>query len=144
MLILLVSQPLTDMTQAGSGISRVMFPPIIEWLVDQYGFETTLRLSATTIFLLSATFLYFHRPRLPVSKNVISVPFPTKSISFTSLEILRRPRDTSCQRFICQCTPTAWAPTSLQAPWQLPSCTWHLSSALSSQASSVAVTTLQQ
>lgn len=58
------------MTQAGSGISGVMFPPIIEWLLDQYGFETTLRLSATALFLLSAPFLYFHRPRLPVSKNV--------------------------------------------------------------------------
>lgn len=48
----------------------MMFPPIIEWLLDQYGFETTLRISAAVLFLLSAPFLYFHRPRLPVSTNV--------------------------------------------------------------------------
>lgn len=70
MLILSVSQPLTDMTQAGYGISGVMFPPIIEWLLGQYGFETSLRLSATALFLLSGPFLYFHRARLPVPKNV--------------------------------------------------------------------------
>lgn len=47
-----------------------MFPPVIEWLLDQYGFKTTLRISAATLFLLSAPFLYFHRPRLPVSTDV--------------------------------------------------------------------------
>ncbi|KAJ5369207.1 uncharacterized protein N7496_008967 [Penicillium cataractarum] len=55
---------------AGSGISGVMFPPIIEWLLDQYGFKTTLRVAAAVLFILSAPFLYFHKPRLPVSKDV--------------------------------------------------------------------------
>lgn len=47
-----------------------MFPPIIEWLLDQYGFKDTLRISAAALFLLSAPFLYYHRPRLPVSTDV--------------------------------------------------------------------------
>lgn len=47
-----------------------MFPPIIEWLLDQYGFKTTLRMAAAVLFILSAPFLYFHKPRLPVSKDV--------------------------------------------------------------------------
>lgn len=47
-----------------------MFPPIIEWLLDQYGFKTTLRIAAAALFLLSTPFLYFHKPRLPVSLDV--------------------------------------------------------------------------
>ncbi|KAJ5151330.1 uncharacterized protein N7482_010582 [Penicillium canariense] len=55
---------------AGSGISGVIFPLTIEWLLDQHGIETTLRVSAVTLFILAAPFLYFHRPRLPVRAAV--------------------------------------------------------------------------
>lgn len=56
--------------QAGSGISGVIFPLAIEWLLDQYGVEATLRISAVSLFVLASPFLYFHRPRLPVSDTV--------------------------------------------------------------------------
>ncbi|KAJ5634300.1 hypothetical protein N7528_002142 [Penicillium herquei] len=56
--------------QAGSGISGVIFPLAIEWLLGKYGIETTLRVSAVSLFILAAPFLYWHRPRLPPSKTV--------------------------------------------------------------------------
>ncbi|KAJ5287925.1 Major facilitator superfamily domain general substrate transporter [Penicillium angulare] len=55
---------------AGSGISGVLFPLVIEWLLGKYGIETTLRISALALFILAAPFLYWHRPRLPPLKTV--------------------------------------------------------------------------
>ncbi|KAJ5747133.1 uncharacterized protein N7511_008829 [Penicillium nucicola] len=51
---------------AGSGISGIIFPLAIQWLLDQYGINATLQISAVTLFLLAAPFLYFHRPRVPM------------------------------------------------------------------------------
>ncbi|KAJ5579644.1 Major facilitator superfamily domain general substrate transporter [Penicillium hispanicum] len=55
---------------AGSGLSGVIFPLVLEWLLEQYGIETTLRVSGVALFILAAPFLYFHRPRLPPSTAV--------------------------------------------------------------------------
>ncbi|KAJ5895000.1 hypothetical protein N7495_006691 [Penicillium taxi] len=55
---------------AGSGISGVIFPLVIEWLLGKYGIEATLQISAVALFILAAPFLYFHRPRLPPSETV--------------------------------------------------------------------------
>lgn len=57
-------------TWAGSGVSGLIFPIGLEKLLTAYGFETTLRIIAVIIFLLAAPFLYYHKPRLPVSKTV--------------------------------------------------------------------------
>ena len=56
--------------QAGSGISGVVFPIAIQWLLGKYGLETTLRISSLVLFILGAPFLYWHRPRLPPTKTV--------------------------------------------------------------------------
>ncbi|KAJ5142445.1 uncharacterized protein N7515_001232 [Penicillium bovifimosum] len=53
---------------AGSGLSGIIFPLAIQWLLDQYGIEATLQVSAVTLFILSVPFLYFHRPRLPTTE----------------------------------------------------------------------------
>lgn len=57
-------------TWAGSGISGIIFPIGLEKLLARFGFETTLRVISVIMFVLAAPFLYFHRPRLPVSKSV--------------------------------------------------------------------------
>lgn len=48
----------------------MIFPLAIEWSLGQYGIKATLRISAVALFILAAPFLYFHRPRLPVSTTV--------------------------------------------------------------------------
>lgn len=60
---------LTNHMEAGSGVSGVIFPLGLQWLVDRYGIQATLRISAVVLFILAAPFLYFHRPRLPVSET---------------------------------------------------------------------------
>lgn len=57
-------------TWAGSGVSGLIFPVGLEKLLTNFGYETTLRVIAVLIFLIAAPFLYFHKPRLPVSKTV--------------------------------------------------------------------------
>lgn len=69
MLIFSISQ-----LQSGSGISGVLFPLLLEWLLDSYGAPTTLRVSAVTLFVLSIPFLYFHRPRISPSSAVNRIP----------------------------------------------------------------------
>ncbi|KAJ5671477.1 hypothetical protein N7507_000604 [Penicillium longicatenatum] len=54
---------------AGSGVSGVIFPPLIGWLLGRYGVETTLRVSAVTLFILAVPFLYWHKPRRPPSNT---------------------------------------------------------------------------
>lgn len=48
----------------------MIFPLVIQWLLNQYGIEVTLRISAVALFILAAPFLYFHRPRLPIRESV--------------------------------------------------------------------------
>ncbi|KAJ5328871.1 hypothetical protein N7452_009261 [Penicillium brevicompactum] len=62
-------------TWAGSGVSGLIFPIGLEKLLSTYGFETTLRIISVIMFVLAAPFLYFHRPRLPISKSVAYTRF---------------------------------------------------------------------
>lgn len=55
---------------AGSGLSGVLIPLALEKLLSQFGFRTTLRIFSVLIFVLAAPFLYFHKSRLPVSREV--------------------------------------------------------------------------
>ena len=57
-------------TWAGSGVSGLIFPIGLEKLLGRFGFETTLRVVSVIMFVLAAPFLYFHRPRIPVSKSI--------------------------------------------------------------------------
>ncbi|GAB1207795.1 hypothetical protein APSETT445_006530 [Aspergillus pseudonomiae] len=50
---------------SGSGLTGIIFPLILQSLLDAYGWQTTLRICSVAIFLLAAPFMLFHRPRLP-------------------------------------------------------------------------------
>lgn len=58
----------------------MIFPIVIQWLLNQFGMEFTLRISAVALFILAAPFLYFHRPRLPIRESVCH-----RRLSFTFL-----------------------------------------------------------
>ncbi|KAJ5682119.1 uncharacterized protein N7477_002059 [Penicillium maclennaniae] len=65
---------------AGSGLSGVIFPLVIQWLLNHYGIKSTLRISAVALFILAAPFLYSHKPRLPIRESVCH-----RRLSFTFL-----------------------------------------------------------
>ncbi|KAJ5760221.1 MFS monocarboxylate transporter [Penicillium odoratum] len=58
------------MVWAGSGVSGILFPLLLGKLLNRFGFQTTLRICSVLLFVLAAPFLYFHRPRLPISKKI--------------------------------------------------------------------------
>lgn len=52
---------------AGTGIAGTVMPFLLQWLLDSYGYRTTLRVWAITVGLLASPCIYFIRPRLPVA-----------------------------------------------------------------------------
>jgi MFS family permease len=52
---------------AGTGLGGVIVPLILQFLLDKYGFRTTLRVWAALLFGISAPVLWFLKPRIPVS-----------------------------------------------------------------------------
>jgi MFS family permease len=56
-------------TMAGLGLSGAICPVVLEWLLNSYGFRTTLRICALSFIILNAPVLFFFKPRLPVSQN---------------------------------------------------------------------------
>ena len=54
--------------QAGSGVSGIIFPLAIQWLLGKYGIAATLQISSVTLFILAMPFIYFHRPRLTTTE----------------------------------------------------------------------------
>ncbi|KAB8207481.1 major facilitator superfamily domain-containing protein [Aspergillus parasiticus] len=50
---------------SGSGLTGIIFPLILQSLLDTYGWQTTLRICSVAIFLLAAPFMLFHKPRTP-------------------------------------------------------------------------------
>ncbi|KAF2141627.1 uncharacterized protein K452DRAFT_326745 [Aplosporella prunicola CBS 121167] len=53
---------------AGTGISGVILPFLLQWLLDTYGWQTTLRIWSISVFILIAPLLYYVKPRLPLSQ----------------------------------------------------------------------------
>lgn len=64
---------------AGMGLSGAILPVIMEWLLNSYGFRTTLRVAALSFVALNFPILFFFKPRLPVSHTTQSRGF---SMSF--------------------------------------------------------------
>ncbi|CRG83535.1 Monocarboxylate transporter 10 [Talaromyces islandicus] len=60
---------------AGTGLSGVILPIVLQWLLNSYGFKTTLRIYAIVLGLLSTPLLYFVKPRLPVAQSSRFRPF---------------------------------------------------------------------
>ncbi|KAH1491333.1 hypothetical protein LV164_002272 [Aspergillus fumigatus] len=51
---------------SGSGLTGILFPLILQTLLNQYGWQTTLRTCSLALFLLAAPFMTFHKPRVPI------------------------------------------------------------------------------
>ncbi|RMZ71552.1 MFS monocarboxylate transporter [Pyrenophora seminiperda CCB06] len=52
---------------AGTGLAGVILPLVMEWMLNKYGFRTTLRVWAVCLFVFTAPLLYFVRPRIPLA-----------------------------------------------------------------------------
>ncbi|KAJ5618766.1 Major facilitator superfamily domain general substrate transporter [Penicillium lagena] len=57
------------MVWAGSGLSGIVFPLLLEKLLSRFGFQTTLRILSVLVFVLAGPFLYFHKPRIPINAS---------------------------------------------------------------------------
>jgi MFS family permease len=55
-------------TMAGLGLSGAILPIILQWLLTNYGFRTTLRVYALAFVALNFPMLLFFKPRLPLSQ----------------------------------------------------------------------------
>ncbi|KAF2019335.1 MFS general substrate transporter [Aaosphaeria arxii CBS 175.79] len=62
-------------TMAGLGLSGAILPLILEWLLHNYGYQTTLRVCALSFVALNFPVLIFFKPRLPLSQTVESRRF---------------------------------------------------------------------
>ncbi|KAL5407413.1 hypothetical protein PMIN06_004653 [Paraphaeosphaeria minitans] len=56
-------------TMAGLGLSGAIMPIVLRWLLDSYGFRTTLRVCALSVVALNLPVLFFFKPRLPLSQT---------------------------------------------------------------------------
>ncbi|KAM7223845.1 Major facilitator superfamily domain containing protein [Rhypophila decipiens] len=54
---------------SGTGLAGVVLPLLLEYLLDKYGFKTTLRLWSGLVFVLTAPLAWFIKPRLPHSSS---------------------------------------------------------------------------
>jgi MFS family permease len=65
---------------SGTGLAGVVLPLLIQALLDRYGFKTTLRLWAVTVFVLTAPLAYYIKPRLPISAATHAKPFDLRFV----------------------------------------------------------------
>lgn len=65
---------ISRLTQAGTGLSGVILPIVLQWLLDSFGHQTALRAWSIILLLMGGPLLYFVRPRLPISRNSRSRP----------------------------------------------------------------------
>ncbi|KAK4962916.1 hypothetical protein LTR10_000543 [Elasticomyces elasticus] len=58
----------------GTGFSGAVVPWLLQWLLNDYGFRTTLRVWAVVVAVLSLPSIYFLKNRLPVTRTRTSRP----------------------------------------------------------------------
>lgn len=58
-----------DLQQAGTGLGGVIIPLLLQFLLNKYGFRTTLRIWALVLFSATAPLTFFLKPRLPVAQT---------------------------------------------------------------------------
>ncbi|RMZ70300.1 MFS monocarboxylate transporter [Pyrenophora seminiperda CCB06] len=51
---------------AGTGLGGVVVPLLLQWLLNTYGFRTSLRIWTLALFLITLPLTFFLKPRLPV------------------------------------------------------------------------------
>jgi MFS family permease len=76
---------------AGTGLAGVVFPLVIQWLLDAYGFRTALRIWSVALIILTLPLVRFLKPRLPYAQRtswgaVFDVRF-LKSPAFLILQV---------------------------------------------------------
>ena len=54
---------------AGTGVSGIVVPLVMNWGLNKYGHATMLRVWPATLVLLAAPFIWFLRPRIPLSMS---------------------------------------------------------------------------
>ncbi|KAJ8111841.1 hypothetical protein OPT61_g5660 [Boeremia exigua] len=78
------------MMWAGTGLGGVVIPLLLQFLLNKYGFRTTLRIWAVVLFASTAPLYRFLKPRLPVSqttnRRAFDLSFLTKK-SFLLLQL---------------------------------------------------------
>jgi MFS family permease len=52
---------------AGTGIAGTVLPFLLQWLLDSYGYRTTLRVWAVALAILASCCIYLIKPRLPIT-----------------------------------------------------------------------------
>ncbi|KAF2623981.1 putative MFS monocarboxylate transporter [Macroventuria anomochaeta] len=57
------------MMWAGTGLGGVILPLLLQFLLNKYGFRTTLRVWAVVLFAATAPLYMFLKPRLPVAQT---------------------------------------------------------------------------
>ncbi|KAJ4399162.1 hypothetical protein N0V85_006098, partial [Neurospora sp. IMI 360204] len=68
---------------SGTGLAGVVLPPLLEHFLSKYGYQTTLRIWAVAVFVLTAPLAWFLKPRVSVGAPTPYAP----SLSF----VLTRP-----------------------------------------------------
>ena len=51
---------------AGTGLGGIVIPLLLQWLLNTYGFRTSLRIWTLTLFFITLPLTFFLKPRLPV------------------------------------------------------------------------------
>ncbi|KUL90590.1 hypothetical protein ZTR_00350 [Talaromyces verruculosus] len=74
---------------AGTGVSGVVLPLLMQWLINTHGFRTTLRVWSTVLLLLIGPLLYFVKPRIPIAQNSSTRPFNLKFLRNKSFMIFQ-------------------------------------------------------
>ncbi|EON65962.1 hypothetical protein W97_05204 [Coniosporium apollinis CBS 100218] len=74
---------------AGTGLAGFILPLVMEWLLHDYGYKTTLRVWAVALFVLTAPLLYFVRPRLPLNRTSAPRRFDLSFLTSKTFNILQ-------------------------------------------------------
>ncbi|KAJ9154886.1 MFS general substrate transporter [Pleurostoma richardsiae] len=60
---------------SGTGLAGVVLPLLLQYFLNTYGYRTTLRIWACTLFVATMPLAYFIKPRLPISAATHAKPF---------------------------------------------------------------------
>ncbi|KAJ5094827.1 hypothetical protein N7456_010688 [Penicillium angulare] len=60
---------------AGTGLSGVILPVVLQWMLDTYGHKTALRAWSIVLLVMGGPLLFYLRPRLPISRASHTRPF---------------------------------------------------------------------
>ena len=74
---------------AGTGMSGVIIPFVMNWGLEKYGFRTMLRAWTITLVLLSGPLLLFVKPRLPLSMSSHTRRFDLRFLRTSTFWVLQ-------------------------------------------------------